>query len=488
MIEFADLTWSVITAPLMLVGWALLLLLADLFVTNKRVIAYASLLGLVITAVALIPQYTALQTGEDTRIFAFAGMVVLDTTAIVVHWILLLITAVTILFSLDHLQRLGIERGEYYPLVLFSTAAMMFMAQGHNLIVLFLALEWLSIGLYVLAGFAYPYVRSEEAAMKYLLYGSFAAGFLIYGIALLYGAAGTVDMSGISSALTQNPALQTDLLLLAGAGLILIGFSYKISIVPFHMWTPDVYEGSPTPVAAYMSAATKVAGFAALLRVVQFALPPIQETWQPALAVLAALTMVVGNLTAVVQTNIKRMLAYSSVAHAGFILVGLVAYTPGSIQAFLYYLLAYGLTNLGAFAVVIAMENAGEERFDLGALAGLGWRRPVLGIAMAIFMLSLAGIPPLAGFFAKFLVFTEAYRAGFWWLALIGLLTSVVSAFYYLRIIVNMYMRDSEAAPLTFDTGLLRLGIIAAAVVIVVQGFLTYPVLQLVPNVVATAP
>ncbi|MBA3946179.1 MAG: NADH-quinone oxidoreductase subunit N, partial [Herpetosiphonaceae bacterium] len=367
-------------------------------------------------------------------------------------------------------------------LMLFTTSAMLLMAQGNNLIVLFLALEWLSIGLYVLAGFAYPKIRSEEAAMKYLLYGSFAAGFLIYGVALLYGATGTVSLPGIARALTSTSGLASNPLTLVGAAMILIGFSYKISIVPFHMWTPDVYEGSPTPVTAYMSAATKVAGFAALLRVVQIALPPaLVPQVQLALAFLAALTMIVGNLAAVAQTNIKRMLAYSSVAHAGFIMVGLVAFSPGGTQAFLYYLLSYALTNLGAFAVVIALENEGEERFALSDLAGLGWRRPVMGAAMAIFMLSLAGVPPLAGFFAKFLVFTAAYQAGYWWLALIGLLTSVVSAFYYLRIIVNMYMRDSETAPRTFATPLLRVGLVVSALFVIVQGLLTYPVLQLVP-------
>ncbi len=477
-----EIAWSLISGPAVLIGAALLLLLADLFITDKRILAYLSLAGIAAAAAVLIPEF-----GAPSRT-AFNNMVVLDDAAIVIDWILLLVTAITILLSIDHLRRLKIERGEYYPLVLFTTAAMMFMAQGRNLIVLFLALEWLSIGLYVLAGFAYPRIRSEEAAMKYLLYGGFAAGFLIYGVALLYGATGTVDMGGIAKALTDTPGLRTDPLTLAGAALILIGFSYKISIVPFHMWTPDVYEGSPTPVAAYMSAATKAAGFAALFRVLQIALPPtLFPTWQLALAVLAALTMIVGNVVAVAQTNVKRMLAYSSVAHAGFILTGLVAASPEGTQAFLYYLLAYSLTNLGAFAVVIAMENAGEEKFALSDLAGLGWRRPFLGATMAIFMLSLAGVPPLAGFFAKFLVFTAAYRAGYWWLALIGLLTSVVSAFYYLRIIVNMYMRDTEAAPATFATPLVRLGIVIAVIAVVIQGILTYPVLQLVPVLTAAA-
>ena len=475
--QIPPVNWSAIGPPLVLTLVATVLLMVDLFVANKRVIAYLSLAGLVAAALPAIPYW------NQPPVSAFADMVVLDNTAILIDWILLAITAITILFSPDYNVRQRIERGEYYPLLLFCTAAMMSMAHGRNLIVLFLALEWLSIGLYVLAGFAYPHFRSEEAAMKYLLYGSFAAGFLIYGIALIYGATGTADMQRIGAALGTNPGLQTDPLFLAGAALVLIGFSYKISMVPFHMWTPDVYEGSPTPVAGYMSAATKAAGFAALLRVLQFAIPLDAFGVRPVLAVLAALTMIVGNVVAVAQTNIKRMLAYSSIAHAGFILVGLVAGSEAGIQGFLYYILAYGVTNLGAFAVVIALENAGEERFDIQDLAGFGWRQPLLGGAMAVFMLSLAGVPPLAGFFAKFLVFTAAYREGLWWLALIGLITSVISAFYYLRIIVNMYMRDRDEPARTFVTGPLLFGVTIAAAVVIFQGFLTAPVLNLVPQV-----
>lgn len=475
--QIPQINWSAIGAPLVLTVWATALLLIDLFIRNKRTTAYLALGGLLIAAVVPIPYWNA------EPITAFADMVVLDNTAILLHWILVLITAVTILFSIDYNARTGIERGEYYPLLLFSTSAMMIMAQGRNLIILFLALEWLSIGLYVLAGFAYPRIRSEEAAMKYLLYGSFAAGFLIYGIALIYGATGTANLGGIAAALTTTPTLRTDPLLLAGAALVLIGFGYKISIVPFHMWTPDVYEGSPTPVAGYMSAATKVAGFAALLRVLQLAFPlELLPIWQMALAVLAALTMIVGNVVAVAQTNIKRMLAYSSIAHAGFILIGLVAANETGFQGFLYYLLAYGITNLGAFAVVIALENAGEERFDIQDLHGLGWRQPLLGISMTVFMLSLAGIPPMAGFIAKFMVFTAAYQAGFWWLALIGLVTSVVSAFYYLRIIVNMYMREATVPARSFTTMPLLAGVAVAAALIVAQGLLAAPVLDLVPR------
>jgi NADH-quinone oxidoreductase subunit N len=376
---FPEVNWATIGPPLVLVVWAIVLLLADLFIANKRSTAYLALLGLAASAAVALPYW------GGQPISSFANMARIDDTAIVIDWILLLITAITILFSIDYLKRQSIEMGEYYPLLLFTTAAMMTMAHGSNLIVLFLSLEWVSIGLYVLAGFAYPRIRSEEAAMKYLLYGAFAAGFLVYGIALVYGVTGTADLEQIASTI-QSQGLGTSPILLVGIGLLIVGFGYKISMVPFHMWTPDVYEGSPTPVSAYMSTATKAAGFAALLRIVQLALPGLIEVWQLPLAVLAALTMVIGNVTAVVQNNIKRMLAYSAIAHAGFILCALVAIQiPGAVQSFLYYILAYSLTNLGAFAVVIALEQAGEERFDIADLAGIGWRQPLLGATMAIF-------------------------------------------------------------------------------------------------------
>ncbi|WP_026369247.1 NADH-quinone oxidoreductase subunit N [Kallotenue papyrolyticum] len=479
-IEIPSMDVVTIAPPLALVIWASVLLLADLFIANKRVTAYLALMGLGVTAVV-----AALFWGAPPRV-SFANMAIIDDTAIAIDWILLLSAAVTILLAVDYLRRQQIEMGEFYPVLLFTTAAMMTMAHSHNLIMLFLGLEWLSIGLYVLAGFAYPRIRSEEAAMKYLLYGAFAAGFLVYGIALLYGATGTVDLRGIADALRATPTLATSPLLLIGVGLLLIGIGYKVSIVPFHMWTPDVYEGAPTPVTAYMAAATKTAGFAALLRVLQLALPDLIQTWQVAVAGLAALTMIVGNLAAVAQSNIKRMLAYSSIAHAGFMLCAVVGLNlDGATQSFLYYLLAYALMNLGAFAVVIALEQTGEERFDISDLAGLGWRQPLLGVAMAIFMLSLAGIPPLAGFFAKWLVFYVAYQAGYWWLALIGLLTSIVSAFYYLRIVVNMYMRERSEPLRSFATSPLRLGVAAAAVLIVIQGFLIGPVFDFVGPTIA---
>ena len=470
----------VIGPPALLSVWGTVLLLADLWIGDKRVTAWLALAGLGAAALLGLTLF-----GAAPRT-AFSGMAVLDDTAIVIDWILALVAALTIVLSIDYNRRQGIEMGEYYTVLLLTTAGMMLMAHGTNLIVLFVALEWLSIGLYILAGFAYPRIRSQEAAMKYLLYGAFAAGFLIYGIALIYGMTGTTDLAAIGQALQTNAALQTSPVLLLGAALLLIGFGYKISAVPFHMWTPDVYEGSPTPVTAFMSAATKAAGFAALLRVVQLALPQLGDVWQPAIAVLAALTMVVGNLAAVAQRNIKRMLAYSSIGHAGFILCALpVIDQPGALQAFLYYILVYSITNLGAFAVVIALEQNGEESFDIAELSGIGWRQPLLGVGMAVFMLSLAGVPPMAGFFAKWLVFQVAYNGGYWWLALIGLLISIVSVFYYLRIIVNMWMREGEDEGRNFATSPLLAGVAVTAALLIVLGVLVSPTLSIVGQTVA---
>jgi NADH-quinone oxidoreductase subunit N len=466
---------------LIVFGWATLLLLIDLFVpaNNKRLTGYLSLAGVVAAAVAGIPLW-------GTNGSTFNNMLALDNFALTLNWIFLLSTAITILISLDYLPRHGIERGEYYSLLLFATGGMMLLAQGTDLIVLFLGLELLSITLYVLAGFAYPRLTSEEAAMKYLLIGAFAAGFLVFGIALLYGATGTSNLAEIGTKLA-GPGLAADdvAFMLAGAALVIIGFGYKISMAPFHMWTPDVYEGSPTPVAAFMSVGTKGAGFAAMTRLLLQALGSQHATWALILAILAAVTMVIGNLSAVAQSNVKRMLAYSSIGHAGYILMGvLAAGTPVAasrgVEGFLFYLVAYSLTNLGAFAVLIALEQRGEAAWDLSDFAGLWGRQPFLAVAMALCMFSLAGVPPTAGFWGKFYVFTAAWQSDLQWLAIVGVITSAIAAFFYLRIVVQMFMRDParEAQP-SRDRGL-ALGIGLAALGVLVLGIIPAPVIDLV--------
>jgi NADH-quinone oxidoreductase subunit N len=473
---------NVVLQLLIVFGWGMLLLLVDLFVPRerKRVTGYLAIIGLIVAAVVGIPLWsynhgTFGTTTSDT-------MIQLDNYALTLNWIFLLVAAITIAISLDYLARQGIERGEYYSLIMFATGGMMLLGQGTDLIVLFLGLELLSITLYVLAGFAYPRLSSEEAAMKYLLIGAFAAGFLVFGIALLYGATGSSNLGEISTILSKQALAPEDYtFLLVGGALVIVGFGYKIAMAPFHMWTPDVYEGAPTPVTAFMSVGAKGAGFAALTRFLLVALGTQQSVWVPALAALAAITMVVGNISAIAQVNVKRMLAYSSIGHAGYILLGVLAANNRGVEGFLFYLLAYALTNLGAFAVLIALEQKGEAAWNMDDLAGLWGRRPLLALAMALCMFSLAGVPPTIGFVAKFYVFTAAWQAGLGWLALVGVITSAIAAFFYLRIIVQMFMREPvrEVRSLRFDPGLM-LGIGLATIGIVVLGIIPTPMIELV--------
>jgi NADH-quinone oxidoreductase subunit N len=316
----------------------------------------------------------------------------------------------------------------------------MLMGMANDLILVFIALELLSIPLYVLSGFALPRVDSQESAMKYFLLGAFASGFLVFGIALIYGATGTTSLPEVVANISPD-----DVLALAGAVLLLVGLAFKIAAVPFHMWTPDVYEGAPTSVTAFMSVGAKVAGFAAMIRIFLFALRDLDAAWVPAIAIIAALTMIVGNVVAISQRNIKRMLGYSSIAHAGFILMGVAAAiaTDQGMSAALFYMFAYLFTNLGAFAIIVTVERREGEGVMLDDYKGFWRRSPLLALILGFFMLSLIGVPPTGGFTAKFGVFGAALNANLGWLAVIGVITSVVSAYYYLRVVYYSFMFDS---------------------------------------------
>ncbi|MEW6239183.1 MAG: NADH-quinone oxidoreductase subunit N [Chloroflexota bacterium] len=424
--------------------WACVLLLVDLFIpkTRKSITALLSVLGLALTL-----GLTLAQTGLSLT--GFNGMVVLDGFSIFINTILLISGLLGVAVAYGYVKRMGLERGEYYTLLLFSVSGMMLMAQAADLIVVFLALELLSIPLYVLAAFNRTKTDSEEAGLKYFLLGAFSAGFVVYGIALVFGATSTTSLTGIVAALATGAGAAKLPLLAVGAALILVGFGFKVAAVPFHMWTPDVYQGAPTAVTAFMAAGAKIAGFAALLRVFATAFSSLAVDLTNVLWALAALTMIVGNVIAISQTNIKRLLAYSSIAHAGYILMAFVPYgnpdvMPVSVAAGLFYLVSYAVTNFGAWGVVIALEKAEGKGLEIADYAGLGRKYPALAAAMTVFMLSLIGLPPTLGLIGKIYLFRAVIDGGFYGLAVIGVLTSLVSAYYYLRVVVTMYMRDGE--------------------------------------------
>jgi len=396
--------------------------------------------------------------------FSINDALVLDRFGLFFFLVIALVSLLTVLLSMGYLDENTPDQGEYYSLVLFSTLGMMLMASGGDLVVIFLGLETLSLALYTLSGFRRAELRSNESALKYLLLGAFASGFFLYGIALIYGATGTTVLRRVAAFLADGKSHGP--LLVIGGGLLLVGFGFKVASVPFHMWTPDVYEGAPTSVTAFMIAGTKAAAFAAFLRVFLFALPTLHIQWSAVIWVLAVLTMTLGNLVALVQNNVKRMLAYSSIAHAGYVLVAVVAGGSSGATSVLFYLVAYALMNLGAFAAIIALQGHGQELLFLGDYAGLGFRRPALAACMALFMFSLAGIPPTAGFMGKLYIFSAALEAHYPGLAVIGVLNSVVSVYVYLRLIVIMYMSEAAAerppvprsAPAVLAVGMSALG------------------------------
>ncbi|HUV92365.1 MAG TPA: NADH-quinone oxidoreductase subunit N [Anaerolineales bacterium] len=459
-----------------LTAWACVLLLVDLFIPKERkgITALLAALGLLV-ALALVISRAGVTTS------AFNGMIMIDGFATFMSVIFLFSGLAGIAVAYDYLVRSGIERGEYYVLLLFSIVGMMLMAAAADLIMVFLALELLSIPLYVLAGIAVPRPDSEEAALKYFLLGAFASGFFLYGTALVYGATGSTALTEIVSA-TSSGGVNLSFLVI-GAGLILVGLGFKVAVVPFHMWTPDVYQGAPSSVTAFMAVGAKAAGFAALLRIFVLAFPPLAMDLTPVLWALAAFTMVIGNVIAIAQRNIKRMLAYSSIAHAGYIMMALVPYGQGdvasdTVASALFYLLAYMLTSFAAWAVVIALEhNMGEGRdtdgLSLEDYSGLGQKQPALAAAMTIAMLSFIGIPPTLGFVGKFYLLRTVIEGGFPGLALIGLLTSLVSAYYYLRVVVYMYMRDGE--PVVRREPWLYFTALATAVGVVVLSIFSEP-------------
>jgi NADH-quinone oxidoreductase subunit N len=430
----------------------LILVLDALSPKGQKRKAYFSIIALLALAVASLQTIQLWgKTGLD-----FGRMVYLDNFAFYFYQILLLGAALTVLISPHYLEEYDKNLGEYYALLLFATLGMMIMVAGAHLIMIFLGLEIMSIAVYILAGLFREDVRSNEAALKYLVLGAFSSAFLLYGMAMLYGATGgTLFISDLAAKFKDLAALTKPLTLL-GLAMLLVGFGFKVASVPFHMWTPDVYEGAPTSVTAFMAVGVKAAAFAAFARIMFLAFPAFQVDWVMLLWILAVATMTLGNVVAIAQTNIKRMLAYSSIAHAGYLLVALVAANQLGAVSLIYYLLAYTLMNVGAFGVVILVGRKKDSYLNIYDYAGLGFQHPVLAATMSLFMFALAGMPPTAGFVGKFYIFSAAVQAGYIWLAIIGVMNSLVSVFYYLRITVLMYMRPAEAdlGPIAFTPGL----------------------------------
>lgn len=472
-IDFANQShylWALLP-EIVLSLWAMAVLLADVFQKGNRSepsspgIAWLAVAGLVVTGVANL---WLLTLGDP----AAPGLIAVDRFRIFSNFIFLIAAALTILISMGYLDRQKINRGEFHVLVLFSTVGMMLMASSLDLMMLFLALELMSVAIYVLAGFDRSDPRSSEGSMKYFLLGAFSSAFLLYGIALLFGATGTTNVSVmaplLATGLADNP------MFLAGAALLLVGLGFKVAAVPFHVWTPDAYDGAPTPVTALMATGVKAAAFAAFIRIFAVAFAGSYDQWSGIVWWLAVLTMFGANLIAVTQGSVKRMLAYSSIAHAGYLLVALLASNAFGAAAFLFYLLVYTLMTIGAFGIVIANGKDGKERVALSDYAGFGWQQPLLGAMFSIFLLSLAGFPLTGGFIGKLYILRAILAAEQPVLAVLLVLASAISYFYYLRVVIVMYMRPAAADDTHLGltvSGPTRFAIVATAVAVIALFF-----------------
>ena len=422
-----------ILPELVLTTGALLVLLFDLIVPRREGLVFSVTMGTIVATGGVLLSFA----GVDVMVSR--GLLAIDGFALFFKVIFLVSAALTIMMSAPYLRVEGARASEYYFLILCATLGMMFMASGVDLITLFIGLETMAISFYILAGYLKPSHRSNEAAIKYFLLGAFSLGILLYGMSILYGLTGTTNLREIAVAVAGQEGSR---LLALALILVVAGMGFKIAAVPFHMWAPDVYEGAPTPVTAFLSVGSKAASFAMLLRILVEGLPSMAPDWQVLFWVLAVVTMTVGNIAAITQSNVKRMLAYSSIAHAGYVLIGVVAGTQRGVAAALVYLGVYLFMQLGAFVVITLLRRPDVVGDELKDLSGLYFRSPVVAMAMLVFMLSLGGIPPTAGFMGKVWVFGAAIDAGFVWLAVIGVLNSAVSLFYYVRVVVFMWIKE----------------------------------------------
>ena len=463
-------------APVLVLSvFTMMVLLVDLFVgRNKSVLVFISLTGLLMAAIS------AFAKGAEIPVYSFNGAYVVDRLSIFFTMIFCLSSALAILLSVEYNKREGIRVGEYYSLILFCTVGMIVLASSTDLIMIFIGIEIVSICLYVLAGIRRGDLRSNEASLKYFLLGAFATGFLLYGMTLLYGTTGSVKLLTIAERLNSGEVF-TNPLMLMGVVLLVIGFGFKVASVPFHMWAPDVYQGAPTPVTAFMAVGPKAAAFAAFFRVFAEGIPELAPSWETTLSIVAVLSMFIGNLGAIMQTNIKRLLAFSSVSHVGYILIAVIAKNTLGSASLLFYMLSYAFMIFGIFGIVILLGREGNENLELENYSGLGFKHPMLAFCMTLFMLSLGGLPPLAGFVAKFYIFQAALKEGFLWLVIIAVLNSAISFYYYLKVIVFMYMKEPisefkiSLTPITLFVvaigvlGTLELGIFPGPVIFLAQ-------------------
>ncbi|MCB0169115.1 MAG: NADH-quinone oxidoreductase subunit N [Anaerolineae bacterium] len=479
-IDFPVLNFQAIAPELVVVVTAFLVMFAELFVDDKRILGYISILGLAMAAILNFALMAAFAPPT------FQTMMISDGYSLILNLIFIIAAALSILISLSYLGDRELQHGEYYALLLFATVGMMLMGAATDLIIVFMGLEIMSIALYILAAFNRQQLGSGEAGMKYFVLGAFASAFFLYGVALVYGATGSTNLQEIGNWFSADRGNLGDPIALIGLSLLLVGFSFKIAAVPFQWWTPDVYQGAPTSVTAFMSVGAKAAGFAALMRVLMVSFgDAFTADWQLAVAVLAVITMTVGNIAALAQKDVKRMLAYSSIAHAGYILVGVVPGTIEGVQAVLFYLLSYTFMNIGAFAVIAVLERRSQVGSNIKDYAGLATRSPLLALAMMLFMISLTGIPPFIGFWGKLYVFRAAVEANMSWLAVVGMINSAISAFYYLGVVVQMYMRpvateeDGDVAPALRISAPVVVTLVVTAIVTILFGVWPTPLVNL---------
>ncbi|MDH3626767.1 MAG: NADH-quinone oxidoreductase subunit N [Acidobacteriota bacterium] len=474
-----DFDYHLILPVLSLAAFGLLaMLLASTFRGNSRAAIFPAVAGILFSGFSLVRLWDRwLMDGPMTTAFEAVRV---DGFGMFVAFLVLLTGLLTVLTSISFIEREGIDHGEFYALLMFCLAGMLIMLMTTHMMIILIGLEIFSLALYVLTGLTRGRVRSIEAALKYFLLGAFSSGFIVYGMALLYGATGSLDLGRIGHAASAQPTA----MLWAGLGLVLVGLAFKIAIVPFHQWVPDVYTGAPTNVTGFMAAATKTVAFAVLLRLLIGSFGDVDGLWQPLIKWLAIFTMTVGNLVALAQTNLKRLLAFSSISHAGYLLIAVVCRPEMGVSAILFYLIGYSVVTVGAFAVLAAVGRGdadGERGYTLHEWAGLGWKRPLLGVAMTLFLLSLAGIPPTGGFLGKYVIFQAAIASEQYLLAVVGVLNAAIAAYYYLNVMVSMYFRQpaDDEMPLPVAPGSAAVMVIAV-VGLLYLGLAPGPILELI--------